>query len=385
MVNRQNLKDKIYPIMNSKVIMITHEYPPYKGGAGIYCEELAYAANKIGVDIEVWAPKGAATNNRFSIIELPWKGSQGYIASCCLITYFLKQKLTKREDSIIHLAELGSMRAFVRFGWLLHFVPPPILTIHGSELLRFTRNPLEKWLFKKLLQRAIKIHVLSKYNKTALLEFCPKIKKRIHCISGAPARRVIPRTKKTSTILDAKKLNILCVGRIHPRKGQTELLKALCCLTNKVQKELVVTFVGAYTKQKYFKKLNFLKNSFAGEVLFTGQISDDKLKSYFQSSDIFALTSVPSHNSVEGFGFVYLEASANALPVIANRVGGVEDVVLDGTTGLLSEPNDPISLAENIIKLVENPKLREKLGGNGRIWAAKHSWGDVAKKLYELH
>ena len=123
-----------------------------------------------------------------------------------------------------------------------------------------------------------------------------------------------------------------------------------------------------------------MKNSFAGGVLFTGQISDEKLKSYFQSSDIFALTSVPTHNSVEGFGFVYLEASANALPVIANRVGGVEDAVLDGTTGLLSEPNDPSSLAENIIKLVENPKLRAKIRGNGRIWAAKHSWGDCGKK-----
>ena len=130
--------------------------PHIKGVLGFIVKSLPYAANKIGVNIEVWAPKGAATNNRFSIKELPWKGSQGFTAGCFLITKFIKQKLAKREDIIIHLAELGSMRAFIRFGWLLHFVPPLILTIHGSELLRFTRNPLEKWLFKKLLQRAIK-------------------------------------------------------------------------------------------------------------------------------------------------------------------------------------------------------------------------------------
>ena len=93
---------------------------------------------------------------------------------------------------------------------------------------------------------------------------------------------------------------------------------------------------------------------------------------------------MPMPSSVEGFGIVYLEASFHGLPVLAHRVGGVEDAVLDGKTGLLSDPNKPDQLLENLKGLIEKPEKRKELGEAGAAWAAKHSWEKIAQRLYEL-
>ena len=85
---------------------------------------------------------------------------------------------------------------------------------------------------------------------------------------------------------------------------------------------------------------------------------------------------------MEGFGFVYLEASAYGLPIIANRTGGVEDAVLDKKTGLLSEPKDLENLTKNFRTLISDENYRKMLGQNGIQWASSHNWENTAKKLY---
>jgi phosphatidylinositol alpha-1,6-mannosyltransferase len=85
---------------------------------------------------------------------------------------------------------------------------------------------------------------------------------------------------------------------------------------------------------------------------------------------------------VEGFGFVYLEASAHGLPILANRTGGVEDAVLDGKTGVFADPESSNDLVEKLEQLLGEPGLRKTLGENGRKWAAQHDWQKTADLLY---
>jgi phosphatidylinositol alpha-1,6-mannosyltransferase len=93
---------------------------------------------------------------------------------------------------------------------------------------------------------------------------------------------------------------------------------------------------------------------------------------------------MPLSKSVEGFGFVYLEASSYGLPIIANRTGGVEDAVINGKTGLLVEPGDIEGLSDKLKKLVIDDKLREKLGKEGKRRAKNFTWNKVARGLYNL-
>jgi phosphatidylinositol alpha-1,6-mannosyltransferase len=70
--------------------------------------------------------------------------------------------------------------------------------------------------------------------------------------------------------------------------------------------------------------------------------------------------------SIEGFGIVYLEAGYFGKPVIASRVGGVEDAVRHGESGLLVDPNSADDIFKNLYRLCTEQQLREQLGQRGR-------------------
>jgi glycosyltransferase involved in cell wall biosynthesis len=81
-----------------------------------------------------------------------------------------------------------------------------------------------------------------------------------------------------------------------------------------------------------------------------------------QASDVFVLASVE-----EAFGNVLAEAMACGIPVVGSRSGGIPEVVEDGTTGLLADPEDPASFADAIERLARDKPLRVQMGRQGRI------------------
>ena len=98
------------------------------------------------------------------------------------------------------------------------------------------------------------------------------------------------------------------------------------------------------------------------DIQFLGDLKNKDLQEAYQNADIFALTSMPIAKSVEGFHqFVYLEASAHGLPILAHKIGGVHIAVLDGKTGILCAPDKPELLLENLQKLIEQHETKEKL------------------------
>lgn len=367
----------------NKIILITHEYPPQRGGAGVYCEELGFAASKHSIDLEIWVPLSTPINDGPKVKKMPHKGSQDWSCSWSLYQFIKKNRSSAKY---LHIADPGSLRAMIRFGCLLSNLPPLIITIHGSELLRFTRFGAERILFRRLLKRAKKIHVLSKHNEERLKEFCPEVSGNIQRLPGAPARRVLP-DEQTSKNKNPKfcrdKITLLCVGRIHPRKGQLDLVQAISQLSADTQKKLNCRIAGPVIKKSYFEKLQKLAGQTDCRIEFLQDLNDSDLKKEYENSDLFALTSISQKKSIEGFGFVYLEASAHGLPVIAHRTGGVEDAVMDGETGFLVGPNDSSDLSKKIELLIKDAELRNRMGKKGKEWAARHSWAELVSRLYK--
>jgi len=362
------------------IYLFTMEYPPMRGGAGVYCEEVAYSARNLDLNLKVIGPRSNTQNKPESYLMLPVKGSQNW--TCSFKAYsFLKQ--IDLSASILHLAEPGALRMWIRLGWRL---PKPrnfLITLHGSEIPKFSQNPIEKKLFIKLLCKTDKIHLLSGHNQNALLRLCPNLNNKVLLQAGAPARKVLPKEPFNKVYKQSgERLILLCVARIHPRKGQLELLQALKKIPEVLKSSLTCKFAGPVSKRPYAKKLSEFGKSVGCKVEFLGDLADNQLRDIYKSADLFALTSIPSKNSVEGFGVVYLEASAHGLPILAHRIGGVEDAVLQNKTGLLADPDKPNELIENLINLLEDAKLRKSLGQAGVQWAAEHDWGEIAKRLY---
>jgi phosphatidylinositol alpha-1,6-mannosyltransferase len=84
----------------------------------------------------------------------------------------------------------------------------------------------------------------------------------------------------------------------------------------------------------------------------------------------------------EGFGLVFLEANSFGKPVLGGNSGGIPDAVVDGTTGLLVDPESVLSIAEQATRLLTDRHLAHRLGQQGRERALRElSWSASAERL----
>jgi glycosyltransferase involved in cell wall biosynthesis len=256
-----------------------------------------------------------------------------------------------------------------------------VLTFHGSEILAFARSPLRRWLAGRLIRHATRVSTLTTYTQELLLERFPHAADKMFLTPGALRTDFAVVPERAARAKD--KIVILTVGRLHPRKGQLITLKALQMLPDEVRNRIEYWIVGGRNKGNYEDKLRAqAAEDTALTVRFFGNIPDAELAEVYDRSDIFALTSVSHGQSVEGFGLVYLEAAAHALPIVAHKIGGVPEAVRDGVTGLLVTPERPAELAAAFEKLIHDLPLRRRLGDAGRVWAARNCWEENASTLF---
>lgn len=116
-------------------------------------------------------------------------------------------------------------------------------------------------------------------------------------------------------------------------------------------------------------------------VSFLGAIDHHRVPELLKNVDIFVMPSIR-----EEFGVSAVEAQAMEIPVVATRVGGIPEVVLDGETGILVELGNSEQLAQAILTLIENPALRRQMGQRGREHVlANYRWEDNAALMERLY
>jgi phosphatidyl-myo-inositol dimannoside synthase len=374
------------------VYLITHEFYPVRGGIATFAEEIARAGAGLGYDVEVWAQSAPAQAEKswpFRIRRLPLKGTHDLL--CQLRT--ARQLIAARRQlrhATVYLPEPGPMLAMMMLQFFSGFRPRRlILTFHGSEILKFGRSPVRRWLLRRLIARAYRVSTLTHYTRDLLLTSFPEAADRIHLTPGALRSDfvVVPGREGASAPAAAanpeRKIVVLTVGRLHPRKGQMETLGALQMLPAADRARIEYWVVGGQSKEDHEARLRELASRTPDlAVRFFGNLPDEELAAVYERADIFAMTSVNHGDSIEGFGLVYLEAAAHGLPVVAHDVGGVSEAVLDNVTGLLVPPMRPAQLAAAFEKLIHDPALRRRLGEAGRSWARRTCWSDSADTLF---
>jgi glycosyltransferase involved in cell wall biosynthesis len=207
---------------------------------------------------------------------------------------------------------------------------------------------------------------------------CVDVSKWDPATDGARVRREL------GVPLDAPLL--ASVSRLFSWKGQRELVSALPAVLARVP-EVRLMIVGA--DEPYVHGGSFtaeLKELAARlgvseRVIFTGARSD--IPAVMAACDLFTMPSFE-----EPFGLVFLEAMAMKRPVVALDNGGTPEVVEHGRSGLLSAPGDVPALAANIVTLLEDPALRERMGAYGRArvlgYFNSRRMADDAAREYEL-
>jgi glycosyltransferase involved in cell wall biosynthesis len=368
-----------------RLVTVTHEFFPHRGGIAVYTAEMAAALTRLGYDVEVWAPRLPAGVAEpawpFRVKRLNIDGSHSLLNQWRMARHLLRHR-EQWENTTLYVPEPGPLLSML----LLQFfdILPPgnlVITLHGSEILKLAMRPLMRASARRLFARADRISVVSRYAERLLVDLFSDTAAKVVLTPGA-LRADFARAQLPGPRAPGERTIILTVARIHPRKGQLRVLQALKALPSPLRARLEYWIVGGHGKENYEPALRAAASDAGFPVKFLGDVPDEQLAPIYSQADIFAMTSMPHKLSVEGFGLVYLEAGAHALPVIAHAIGGVPEAVIDGETGLLVPPEDSAALTAAFAKLLNDPALCRRLGAAGQARALSHTWDDAARSLF---
>lgn len=359
-----DIKDRIDIIveMGMKVFFIgSYKEPPTTGGH-IYNKKIVEALQEMECNVIV-----------INVHQLPKMFRNKFLSFTYCFLKFLKYK----PELIVQVADSG-LRYFIFTFFISLWHIPTIQMVHHFEEDFFKdkiKSKLSHYIIKQNLQRAKLIIVNSQNTKNKVMKragyYCQN---KIHIVN--PGVDVTTEIKRERFYGKKEHWNLLSVGAVTERKGYDYLIEALKDLKDYPFKCYIV---GNIDDKRFYEQLNIkIKNyGLLPKIEFTDYISNEKLKDLYLSCDIFIL---PSRH--EGYGIVLKEALNYGLPVIATNVGAVSEVVENGKTGVLVEPNNPESLAETLQNLMHKPIILAQIEENIR---KKHSviksWLDVKREL----
>lgn len=274
--------------------------------------------------------------------------------------------------------------------WLLYQTlgKPYIIYAHGKEILENENNPY----LSLILNSASRIVCNSNYTADLIKNLHIPTEKIIVINPGidanqwlSPVENTQIQTLKEKYNLENKKV-ILTVGRLIERKGHDQVIAAMPKILQHFP-DTVYLIVGAGKERS---RLEGLRDQLGLEnhIIFVGEVSDQDLLAYYKLGTVFAMISrqPPGSHEVEGFGIVYLEANISGLPVVAGNSGGIPDAVLDGETGYLVDPFSSEEVANAIVKLLDNPQLRQEMARKGAERSMQElSWSKAGKILTEIN
>lgn len=378
-----------------KVVLATHTFlPRFIGGIPKHVFYLAKELTKFNYDVHILtgdvrgAPRvenlNGITVHRFPMFSLRLSAGVYYR----IIPSFLPA-LIKEDPDLIHIHEYHHFTSDVSAFYARIKDKPLVFTIHGFYSWTFTTKFLSKLYDKSLgfftLRNSKKLMCVS---KSLVEEFLRK---------GAPADKItfIPNGICINDTLDFSRSDfngfkerndllsnkvILAVGRLIKRKGFQVLIRAIPEILRRVP-EAKIVIVGPDSGYKFELKRLTAELNAEKAILFTGVLSEQDVKVVYSVANVFVIPSL--HESVPT---TLLEAMCFGKPCVATSVGGIPDIIENERSGLLVKAGNHNSLANAIIKILQDDSFANYLGLNARKEVEKYDWSNIAshiRKVYE--
>lgn len=378
-------------------LVVTNDFGPRSGGIETFIHGLLEQASKNQQrNFVVLTSRQTPQEEVIKFDQKMWENNQIRVVRDTAKVLLPTRRLAKKATDlfVVHKCEnvifgssapLGLLAKSLRRVGAKHIVA---LT-HGHEVW-WARMPLFSALLRRIGAQADQMTYLGEFTRGAVANALLREdhSKLVHLPPGVDLTRFIPAAKSLEL---QKKWGvegapvIVSIGRLVPRKGSDQLIKAMPEVLKQFPKcKLLLVGTGNY-KKRLEKLVHNLKVQ--DSVIFTGRVAHDLLPAYYRLGDIFAAPCRSRYGGleVEGLGIVYLEASACGVPVIAGKSGGAPDAVLDGKTGILVNGRDHLEISGALIKLLADEKLRDQMGTAGRVWMEQlWSWEGIGTRFEEI-
>lgn len=336
------------------LLLLTPDFPPEHGGIQCYVSELA---NHFANRITVIAPQISVTTfdhtYSFPIIRqsLLFKNLWPKWIKTVLILF--KRKHSYRLIIISHLLPFGTA------AWLACKITkkPFVIITHGMDVRLAMKNVWKHFLAKHILRDAY----LVVSNSNALGAELVNTFQLANVLVVYPCVKINELTEYRSPN-HSDSFRLITVSRLIDRKGHERVLNALAIL--KLNGSLLnfhYDIVGSGPMQSNLEAM-VQELNLSNHVQFHGEVDESILKNLYASSDIFVMPVKNDPTDKEGFGLVYLEAALFGIPSIATNMSGVNEAVIDQSTGLLVADSDIKGLADSILLLATDITYRKQLG-----------------------
>ncbi|MEM9265059.1 MAG: glycosyltransferase [Cyanobacteria bacterium P01_F01_bin.13] len=261
---------------------------------------------------------------------------------------------------------------------------PLVVTFHGYdatwETPAWTAVRSQGDFFRALLLRkrdqalaqANRIIAVSQFIRSQLLLRGGMADKIVVHYIGIDRQRFQPRVAQREPM-------VLFVGRLVEKKGGDYLLRAMAA----VQRRLSAIHLVVIGDGPLRSHLQTLADQLSVNAQFLGKQSPDQVRRWMNRAQVFCGPSIVARSGdAEGFGMVFAEAQAMGLPVASFATGGIPEAVIQGETGLLAPEKDTEQLAKNLMRLLEDAELRQRLALAGQAHVAANF--DLRKNTRQL-
>ena len=293
-----------------------------------------------------------------------------------LAEWFLRfsGRLRRERVDLLHAGDLlhsGTM------AWILGRLwrKPYVVYVYGEELncqLKAQGGPwthLRSAVYSRVLRSAAGIVGISDYTLSLLPAFGVPAERAIKIV---PTVTAVPKVSeadvqaaRTRYGLAAQDRVVLTVGRLIERKGQDNLIRAYARIRAAIPRARLV-IVGQGPAEPLLRAL-LAELGLERSVILAGFVPGQELACLFEICDVFAMPHRElADGDTEGYGTVFLEASAHGKPVVGGRAGGVRDAILHDETGLLVDGNSTEEIAAALSALLSDSALAKRLGEYGR-------------------
>jgi starch synthase len=375
-----------------KAAIFTREYPPeVYGGAGVHVEYLVRELGEL-IDVEV---RCFGAERPGALAFRPCEAVEPGGPALETLSVDLAMAADLGDAGLAHshtwYANMGGHLAK-----LLHGVPH-VLTTHSLEPSRPWKEEqlgeggyaLSSWCERTAIEAADAVIAVSTAMQADVQRFYPAVDpERIHVIhNGIDPDEYAP--DRGTDVLEAYGVDparpiVLFVGRITRQKGVTLLLEAALEFDPSAQ---LVLCAGAADTEELLHEVEagveLLRARRDGVLWIDKMLAKRQVIQLLTHATVFCVPSV-----YEPMGIVNLEAMACETAVVASRVGGIPDVVVDGETGYLVELGEsfPHEFAARVNELLHDPGRARALGKAGRRRVLEHfTWSAVAKMTAELY
>ncbi len=319
-----------------------------------------------------------------------WGGSTLFVPFF-VVYAFLKAVFTVPRSNhvkLIHLSDallapLGlALRVLLRV--------PVVVTVHGLDVTY--SNGLYQMVIPRCLRRMDKIICVSSYTRqqcikrgipASLCEVIPNGVNMPEFDDRYTAQGMRNLQTAAGNVLRGRKV-LLTVGRLIERKGVvhflTEVMPRILA-----QRQDVCYLIAGEGPQRDLIETRIASLHLGDHVALLGRVDDDTLRAAYHIADLFIMPNIPVQNDIEGFGLVALEAAAAGRYVVASRLDGIPEAIVEGQNGALLDPLDSEAFANTILELLADDDKRQALGNKARESVrSRYSWDIVARRYQQV-